>query len=304
MEEKDISINGLNLHYIDWPGYGHPIVCVHGLTANCRYMDNLGEKLSPQFRVIPYDLRGRGNSDKPSNGYNLAQHVTDLLGLFDALFLDKPVLLGHSLGAAISASFASQYPDRVHRLILVDGGGGGPKVDYDTLLDQIRPMITRLSQKFQTTEDYLETLKSKYGKDWTNYAERVYTYDIGRNSDGTVSSKLTEERALQDFNGLKNYDPYYVWDSIQCPTLFLRAPEDYLGKPAPAGRAATKIIASVIPNCKWVEIKDSNHATILLSEKDATCEEIRIFLEDPSPKPNIKTKKLNYYKSIAKKTLG
>jgi pimeloyl-ACP methyl ester carboxylesterase len=59
-------------------------------------MDSLGEKLSPQFRVIAYDLRGRGNSDKPSNGYNLAQHVTDLLGLLNALSLEKVVLLGHS----------------------------------------------------------------------------------------------------------------------------------------------------------------------------------------------------------------
>jgi hypothetical protein len=115
---------------------------------------------------------------------------------------------------------------------------------------------------------------------------------------------LTEERALQDLYGLKEYDPYYTWDSIQCPALILRVPGDFLGKPAPGDRAATQIIASVIPNCKWVEIKDSNHATILLGEKVSTSEEIRIFLEDPNPKPNIGTIKRKTYKSLAKKTLG
>ena len=41
MKENDVSINGFSIHYVDWPGEGNPIVCAHGLTANCRYMDSL-----------------------------------------------------------------------------------------------------------------------------------------------------------------------------------------------------------------------------------------------------------------------
>jgi pimeloyl-ACP methyl ester carboxylesterase len=270
-------------------------------------MDRLGEKLSPQFRVIAYDLRGRGNSDKPSNGYNIPQHATDLLGLLDALSLDKPVLLGHSLGAAISDYFASQHPDRVHRLILVDGGGAGPNFDWGGLLKQIKPLIDRLSQKFKSVEDYIDSVKSAYRGDWSEYAERAYRYDAGKNKDGTISSKLTKERALQDFNGMKDFDPnragtfYYVWDSIQCPTLVLRAPGKYLGKSPVTNETNMQVIASVIPNCQYVEIKDSNHATIIMGENVATSEVIRKFLEDPKPKPNLDEKKRESFKGLAYK---
>lgn len=304
MKENDVSINGFSIHYVDWPGEGNPIVCAHGLTANCRYMDSLGEKLSPHFRVIAYDLRGRGDSDKPQNGYNVVQHATDLLGLLNALSLDKPVLLGHSLGAAVTAYFASQHPDRIHRLILVDGGGGGPKVNYDDLFNKIKPLVERLSQKFQSVEDYVDAMKSAYGSGWTKYAETTYRYDAGKNSDDTISSKLTEERALQDFHALKDFDPYHTWERIQCPTLFLQAPGDFLGKPPVSDQTATQVMASVIPNCQWVEIKDSNHATILLGENVATSDVIRKFLEEPNPKPNINKIKREMYKSLAKKALG
>ncbi len=303
MKEHDVTVNGINIHYLDWLGNGPTIVCVHGLTANCRYFDSLGEKLSPEFRVITYDLRGRGNSGKPSDGYNLAQHVSDLLGLFDALSLEKPVLIGHSLGAAIAATFASQHPERMDRLVLVDGGGGGPQADYDALLKQIGPMINRLSQSFRSVEDYLETVRSDYGDDWTQYAENVYAYDAGETSDGMIASKFTKDKALRDFMGLKDMDPYSVWDNIRCPTLLLRAPGDYFGRPAITDMAGTQTIASVIPNCKWVEIKNSNHATILLGDMDTTSEEIRVFLDDPTPRPNLGEIERQNYKLAAEKIL-
>ena len=78
MEEHDVTVNGINIHYADWTGVGESIVCVHGLTANCKYFDKLGEKLSPEHRLIAYDLRGRGNSGNPSTGYNIVQHAADL----------------------------------------------------------------------------------------------------------------------------------------------------------------------------------------------------------------------------------
>jgi pimeloyl-ACP methyl ester carboxylesterase len=69
------------------------------------------------------DLRGRGLSDKPPTGYSIEQHCHDVLALMNDLGLQRPVLMGHSLGAFISLVFSAQYPQRVDRLILVDGGG-------------------------------------------------------------------------------------------------------------------------------------------------------------------------------------
>ena len=103
---------------------------------------------------------------------------------------------------------------------------------------------------------------------------------------------------------MKEFDPYHVWTNIQAPTLFLRAPGNFLGRPAPSQKAATQVMAAVIPICRWVEIKDTNHATILLSDSSATTNAIKAFLEDSNPKHNISRMKRSTYKALAKRTLG
>ncbi len=72
--------------------------------------------------MIAYDLRGRGDSDKPPKGYSLETHVHDLAGILDHFGLRQTVIMGHSLGAAIAVRFATESAERVSRLILVDGG--------------------------------------------------------------------------------------------------------------------------------------------------------------------------------------
>ncbi len=280
MREGDITINGINIHYADWPGEGKPVVCVHGLTANCRYFDSLGEKLSPQHRIIAYDLRGRGNSGKPGSGYNLIRHAADLQELLDALSIEKPVILGHSLGAAIVAFFAAHIPESVHKLVLVDGGGSGSPEGYDTAIKTIKPMIDRLEASYPSIDAYLQTVRSAYGDTWTEYAERVYTYDVGQNDDGSASPKMSAETAMEDFSALKNYDPLSNFSRIQCPTLFLWAPERFLGGPPIVSPETAQFVVGSIPDCKLVEVKGANHATILLGEGDATCEAMRAFLAE------------------------
>ena len=61
----DIVVNGVSLSYHEWPSRGPMLLCVHGISANCRAWDCWAEQLAPAYRVIALDLRGRGGSDKP-----------------------------------------------------------------------------------------------------------------------------------------------------------------------------------------------------------------------------------------------
>jgi len=123
--------DGVEIQLATKEGPGKQVLCVHGLTANCRCWDIVAACLTPAHAVLAMDLRGRGLSDKPASGYSLQQHVRDIFFLLDDLGLEKVVLMGHSLGAYISMTFAAQHPARVDKVILVDGGGQLEQTQWD-----------------------------------------------------------------------------------------------------------------------------------------------------------------------------
>ncbi len=141
---RQVRGDGITLQLAEWPGAGHTIVCLHGLSANCRWWDTVASGLAPQHRVLAPDLRGRGRSDKPATGYSLAHHGRDIVALLDDLSLDRVVLMGHSLGAFIATAFAARYPERVERVILVDGGGQLSAEQSTNVLAGVQPSVDRL----------------------------------------------------------------------------------------------------------------------------------------------------------------
>ena len=136
---RRVKGDGININIADWGGGGRPILCIHGITANCRCWDVLASALSPKHRVMAMDLRGRGQSDKPPTGYSIDHHLRDINCLLDDLGLDSIVLMGHSLGASISLAFGAEYPDRVDSVILVDGGGVLSEKQWNKVFEGIRP---------------------------------------------------------------------------------------------------------------------------------------------------------------------
>src|SRR5581483_3918042 len=122
LRDELVTVGDIKLHVVQWGEDGEdredkkdgeqnaPIICVHGLTANAFCFQSLADSLSQQHRVIAYDLRGRGDSDKPEQGYSVPIHAQDLAKLIDVLGLERPIVIGHSLGAMIALYFASHYP--------------------------------------------------------------------------------------------------------------------------------------------------------------------------------------------------
>jgi pimeloyl-ACP methyl ester carboxylesterase len=108
------------MHVVDWSGEPPPVVGIHGSAGQAYGLTALGERLAPDVRFVAVDLRGHGFSDKPPNGYGIQEHVGDLLQLIDALALEKPILLGHSIGGAIATFAAQAAGDRIGGLVLFD----------------------------------------------------------------------------------------------------------------------------------------------------------------------------------------
>jgi pimeloyl-ACP methyl ester carboxylesterase len=137
------SNDGLRLHYRDYGGSPDrsPILCLPGLTRNARDFANLAERLSPKWRVIALDFRGRGESayTKDPMTYAPLTYVQDVERLLAELNLSRFILFGTSLGGIVSMLLAATGPARIAGVLLNDIG---PVIEQDGLA-RIRSFVGR-----------------------------------------------------------------------------------------------------------------------------------------------------------------
>ena len=281
-QELDLHLEGIALHAATWgerPAPRGAVLLVHGLTANSRSMAAIGEALAAAdwFAIAP-DLRGRGKSGKPAHGYGVPFHADDLLGLCDTLDLARVHVVGHSLGAYIAMYLAALAPDRIDRLVLIDGGGQIPP----DVQQMIAASLSRLGAAYSSVDAYIEAMRRTmlpiFGQ-WDDFWETYYRYDAEPRPGGTVASSVpraTIEEELRANAVTLNVD--LLASAVRVPTLILRAERGILGPDQgvlfPAPEAAR--LQAAIPGSRLVEIAGANHYTI--GPADATAREIGGFL--------------------------
>ena len=271
--------DGLKIQLAVWEGKGKQILCIHGLTANCRFWDCLALALSPPHRIIAMDLRGRGLSDKPPTGYSIEHHCKDVLALMNDQGLERPVLMGHSLGAFISLVFAAQNPQRVDRLILVDGGGKLSETQMAKVFTGIKPSLDRLGQVFSSLEAYLSQMKqAPYLQPWNSYMETYFRYEV-ENVEGGVRSRVHPKHIEEEARNLGKVDSSQFYTKVTSPTLILRATkgmlaEDDLVLPEDV---ADRMVRE-IPNARKVDLEGTNHYSILFQPNKMRDQTILKFL--------------------------
>src|SRR5512139_1092441 len=106
-----IQANGLRLHYTRTGGEKPPLVLAHGVTDDGLCWSPVAAVLAPDYDVIMVDARGHGLSDAPLEGYGPIEQAGDLAGLIKALDLQRPIVLGHSMGASTALVAAARYPE-------------------------------------------------------------------------------------------------------------------------------------------------------------------------------------------------
>ena len=115
-----VTANGIRLHYWRTGGAKPPLVMAHGSSDDALCWTNLAKELTDRYDVIMFDARGHGLSDPPTAADAVDVQVEDLNGLIKALKLEKPILMGHSMGSASVAWFSAKYPDVPRAVILED----------------------------------------------------------------------------------------------------------------------------------------------------------------------------------------
>lgn len=132
----DVQANGLRFHVVD-RGSGEPVVLLHGFPDTSQLWRAQVEALTAGgFRAIAPDLRGRGQTERPAEreAYRIREIVADVLGLMDALELERAHVVGHDFGAAVAWLVASFAPERVDRLVVLSlGFPGALRPDLEAL---------------------------------------------------------------------------------------------------------------------------------------------------------------------------
>ncbi len=243
-----VRVNGTMIRYID-AGRGSPVVFIHGLGGSIyAWRKTVGPVLAAGFRVIAFDNRGFGFSDKPAQGYTNAEYASLAVGFMDSLGLADAVLVGHSMGGAIAAEVAIAYPRRVRGLVLIDAAGRGirsPLLLRIATWPWVEPVLSGLRSRWITGR----VLRSTYadprevqGEDIDQYYAPVAEPDFGRALRGVL-------RELR-FDALGGR-----LAGVQAPALVLWGDQDRWIPPR-LGMA----LASELPHVAFVLIQHAGHA--------------------------------------------
>jgi len=148
-----IEVNGSRISY-ELTGSGPPLVLIHGLGGSKRIWSRLREDLTAAFMVVTYDLRGAGDTVEigTAKELSLAVWADDLRGLLERLGIDRPVLVGHSLGASIALKYALARPEEVSALVLM---GADPELSrLAPRMEKVVELIDRVGMEEWVAEHW------------------------------------------------------------------------------------------------------------------------------------------------------
>jgi pimeloyl-ACP methyl ester carboxylesterase len=144
VRDETVTLDGLRFHYRDWGDPAAPaVVLLHAYTQHARTWDTVARSLAQRFRVLALDHRGFGESEWASD-YHELRLVGDLAGFADALGLGAFSAVGFSMSASTAVTYALLYPDRVRRLVLLEGFTEGDEQGDEPWIQAMRDHMGRL----------------------------------------------------------------------------------------------------------------------------------------------------------------
>lgn len=268
-------------HYVQWGEQGPPVICVHGLSANAFCFQAIADELASDHRVIAYDLRGRGDSDKPEEGYSVPIHADDLAELITELGLERPVVIGHSLGAMISLYFAAHHPDMLSKLVLIDAGAPLPWRTPEEQPMWLTASISRLGTTVPSFKEYIARMKqAPFISPWNGYFELYFRHDIVVNSDGSVMSKCYRQGVFEEGQRSSEAQLDQQWAKVIVPTSLMRAGKGmFADDDQLLSETAAQAIRQGIKQCQYVNYPTLNHYTVIFGVESEPARDIRAFID-------------------------
>ena len=253
-DDRHVVLDGMRLHFVNWGTAGFPpVLFLHGGGLTARTWDLVCLALRTSFHCLALDQRGHGDSEwSPGLDYGTAAHVADLEELIAHLRLDRPVLVGQSMGALNALTYAERHAAELGGLVLVDMT---PNVRLEGT-QRIFDFVTAPAE-LDSVEAFVERAKQFNPRRDPRLLRRSLLHNLRQLPNGKWTWKydrrhMTRERlaSLRDQVGR-------LWEmigTVTCPTLVVRGERSDVVTPESAAA-----LASALPDGESVTIADAGH---------------------------------------------
>lgn len=236
-----LRVNGIELHYLQ-QGEGTALVLLHGLGTGSADWDYVMPALSQRFRVIAPCLRGFGASERPPGPYSVPLLADDVLGLLDALAIERCHLCGVSLGGAVALQFAVDHPARLESLIVINS-------QPSFVIDSWRKRLMFLSRVWMARTLGLERLARVQAR--RNFPGPEFA-SLRAELEGRFHN--TPEPFMGTLHSLAGWQVVDKVGAVSAPVLFVASELDYT---SPAEKAR---FAALFPDARVEVIAGARHA--------------------------------------------
>ncbi|MBV7504027.1 alpha/beta hydrolase [Bacillus sp. sid0103] len=253
--------NGINLYY-EVHGEGEPLLLIMGLSLNSKSWFRTIPALSEHFKVIIFDNRGTGLSDKPNTPYSIEQMAEDAKCVLDSAGVDSAHVYGISMGGMIAQRLALMYPSRVRSLILgCTTSGGANHVQPSAEVSML--MLSRGSSIATPEEMAWATTPILYSQAFIENQRELVAEDIQRR----IEIPVLPYAYILQLQACLAHDTSNEIDQIQVPALVIHGDADKL---VPYQNGIN--LAEKIPNAEFLTIQGAGHiyvteANELVNEK-------------------------------------
>jgi pimeloyl-ACP methyl ester carboxylesterase len=271
-----VRVADIDIHY-ETHGQGEPLVLIMGLGGGSSLWWRQVACFSTEYRVVTFDSRGVGQSDKPDIPYSMGMLVDDAAGLMESLAIPSAHVYGVSMGGMVAQELALRHPRLVSSLILgaTNCGGGHAVMPRQDTLQELFNIMTlspdeavRVSTSVTFSATFIECHPEKINEWLIKGAE-------------SPPSPMGFKRQAEAVAGFDTYDRL---QQIGAPTLILAGTTDQL---IPSENS--RILASRIPDAKLVLFEGAGHGYLWEAEEEAN-QIVRDFLKKHSTHPRTERK--------------
>lgn len=299
-----VTVNDIQLHYLDWGGNGPVLLFLAGIGNNAHIFDGFAPRFTDQFRVLALTRRGHGESDYPQSGYDIDTLTEDIRLFLDCLHIDRVILVQHTNEGIELPHFAALYPERVLKLVLLEPAFDRNAPAFKAMMDawmkidqEVRYPVE--SEAYSSLDDYVYQHNQYFpvnAASWCEAREEDLRHQMEVSPEGKIVYKAasgvgkareTMFRYTPEFSKMRapvlaifpiRPSTYYI-TPFMSPAQQEQMQELYRTLQLPWFRFCIDQFRRDVPHARILEIPDS-HTYVFITHEEQVFNAMRAFLAE------------------------